>query len=341
MPSVRVGEDGLTDYAVRIGRALQGDGLVASAVVQNLDDLLARVNENGLDGLSLQFSPFGFQRKGIPLSLAPKLRMLRRHCGRRHLMCHELWLGLERGSRLKFRLWGALQRMAIRRCIRAWQPEKVHTQCSVYANALRAIGVNAGVLPLPGNVPVSDPNDAPGGESHWPDDEEGSPPWLRVIHFGRVHPDLDLDESVQGLSAKANASGMRLALLFAGRSYLHGEIVPALALKFSEAWVSETGPVAAERLSGLFQQAHWGLAGTPWQLLAKSGSVAALREHGLPVWVARDDFRCRYFDDADNGREGCFLLSDRSGVSVGLGRLPSSRPDVRNICRQFLEEWGV
>ena len=41
------------------------------------------------------------------------------------------------------------------------------------------------------------------------------------------------------------------------------------------------------------QAADFGVAASPWSIIGKSGSAAAMLDHGLPVIVTRDDFRPR------------------------------------------------
>jgi len=45
-----------------------------------------------------------------------------------------------------------------------------------------------------------------------------------------------------------------------------------------------------ETISAQLRDADFGVAASPWQLIGKSGSAAAMLDHGLPVIVTRDDF---------------------------------------------------
>jgi len=57
-------------------------------------------------------------------------------------------------------------------------------------------------------------------------------------------------------------------------------------------WVSlgELEPVAVSRY---LQVLDFGISATPWQLAGKSGGVATMLDHGLPVLVPRNDFASR------------------------------------------------
>jgi len=72
----------------------------------------AWISEFQPDWVSLQFVPFGFQKKGLPFGL---IRVVDGIAGaaKRHVMFHELWLGSAKGSSFKHRAWGGLQRVII------------------------------------------------------------------------------------------------------------------------------------------------------------------------------------------------------------------------------------
>jgi hypothetical protein len=53
----------------------------------------------------------------------------------------------------------------------------------------------------------------------------------------------------------------------------------------------DVGEQPVGMLSALLQNADFGIAASPWQLIGKSGTVAAMLDHGLPVVVTRDDFQ--------------------------------------------------
>jgi hypothetical protein len=54
--------------------------------------------------------------------------------------------------------------------------------------------------------------------------------------------------------------------------------------------VSLVGEQDATTVSLLLKNSDLGIAAHPWALVGKSGAVAAMLEHGLPVVVPRDDW---------------------------------------------------
>jgi len=81
-------------------------------------------------------------------------------------------------------------------------------------------------------------------------------------------------------------------LLAIGRIGPHG---PRVIRELNRAGLTTatTGELAPEAVSCLLQAAHAGVSAHPCALVGKSGSVAAMLDHGLPVLVPRDDWQLR------------------------------------------------
>jgi hypothetical protein len=105
-----------------------------------------------------------------------------------------------------------------------------------------------------------------------------------------------------------------------------------------------TGEQDADAISGILSRADFGIAPHPWALIGKSGAAAAMREHGIPVLVPRDDWRLRG-TGAPSGSDADTLLMrlhdvDTYGTERWLGsrRAPSSAvPRVADVFFGALE----
>ncbi len=262
------------------------------------------INFFGPDWTSLQFVPFGFQSRGLCFGLGPRLAAISPRA-KRHIMFHELWLGVGWRPSLKHRIWGAVQRATVRRLVRRLRPAVQHTQTEPYRKLLAREGIPASVLPLFSNIPRA------AGDA-WEDVLEpliahataGIPDrnalYLAGI-FGAVHPEWRAETAVECLLPLVRRFQKRLVLVFLGKNNLS----PAAALNLKSglrehAVIVFTGEQTSAKISRLLQTLDLGLATTPRQLIQKSGSVAAMLEHGLPVLVTRDDWR---LDRLDIGRE--------------------------------------
>ena len=63
--------------------------------------------------------------------------------------------------------------------------------------------------------------------------------------------------------------------------------------KFKWVWVvaafRRMGELSPQQVADFFAEAHFGIATTPWELIGKSASAAAMLDAGLPVIVNRDE----------------------------------------------------
>lgn len=251
------------------------------------DERLASVqsfaHEFGPDWISWQVVPYGFNPKGLmPPELGAFSSLGRDRCV--HVMLHELWIGLSRGEPLKNIAWGTLQRRRLLHFLRAIGPTLIHTSNITYQTVLAREGCTAHILPLFGNIPI--PEVVP----PVPNPTE----WIGGI-FGTVHPQFPPIPCFDILVEGAKASGRRLRLLGIGRMGEYGEnMFAALNSEYGERLVATSlGEKDPAEVSRLLQTLDFGIATHPWALLGKSGAVAAMLDHGLPIIVPRDDWALR------------------------------------------------
>ncbi len=248
------------------------------------------------DWVSLQWVPYAWHPRGLPWFAGARLAAIAPATARRHLMAHELWVGEnDSAPALDRLLWCPLQRLLTRRLLTTWRPALVHTSIPVYAALLARLGIEVGLLPLPGNLPSPGPEDFDWAEV-WLRTQglAEDPPAALAAVFGTVHPEWEPDDALLAWSAHERAAGRQPALLALGRIGRGGEsrlarlrtAVPGLA-------IHSTGELPAGRLAALLARASFALATSPLALLGKSGAVAAARDLGLPVLVTRDDWRSR------------------------------------------------
>lgn len=315
--SIEPGKDGVGDYARRLAHFCKSQGHTVSLIALNdawveknsanpdksefrftyslswkrrLVALQALLDHLQPHWISLQFVPYAYQKKGLATALARRLACLQ-HNARWHIMFHELWLGLDPAASLKHRITGWLQKTGVLRVLSDLKPSCVHTHASAYAEILQAQTIHAHPLPLFSNIPiVATPDFTPfyerlasAGSSLRPDNRREK---KVLLFFGSLHPEWTPD-----LLLEKTKSAPRV-FLSVGRLGQSGEQVwenfrrsAPPATEF-HAW----GDCSDTLLSTALQFADAGVAATPWSLIQKSGSVAAMIEHGLPVIVTRNDF---------------------------------------------------
>ena len=118
--------------------------------------------------------------------------------------------------------------------------------------------------------------------------------WCGCI-FGTVHPQFDPKRCFDALIAGASVSHRKLRILGVGRLGEYGEkMFTQLEARYrGKLEAAVLGEKNAGEISLLLQALDFGIATHPWALAGKSGAVAAMLDHGLPVIVPRDDWALR------------------------------------------------
>jgi hypothetical protein len=241
------------------------------------------VGEFNPDWVSLQFVPFGFHPKGLCFGFEKHLKAI---IGNRpfHWMFHELWVLWAFPLSLKKRILGQMQKLWLRSALNQLKPPAVSTQLPIYQAELRKLGVTTELLPLHGNIPVlAKQVDA----ISWLQARCSLPDIGEVTaagFFGDILSTLDRALFAACL-VKLRVPGKSLLLLSAGRlGGAAAQLWDSLAEEFkNSATFQKLGELHEREASLYFSALDYGLTGYPPELMGKSGSVAAMREHGLPV----------------------------------------------------------
>lgn len=246
------------------------------------------------DWTSWQMVSYGYHPKGILgeefLQLAAAISS-----PRTHVMLHEIWIGLTRTDSLYARAVGWLQRRTILNFLRTVRPVHLHTSNAAYVAALARHGWQAGVLPLFSNIPITraSPDECAAALARYlPPDGYGRSPLLGVT-FGTLHRQWEPSRAVRLLQNVAARHDRQPLLLAIGRTGPHGPDI-LHRIRRSGCTVATTGEVDPATVSCLLQAADLGIAPHPWALINKSGVVAAMLDHGLPVLIPRDDWHLRH-----------------------------------------------
>jgi hypothetical protein len=241
--------------------------------------------------------PFGYHRKGLCFGLGKWLEAINTKAPW-HIMFHELWLGLNEKSSVKYRIWGAMQRIGIQNLITRLRPRIVHTQAEPYRIILNRERIKTSILPLFGNVHqiIGDGWNGllePLVTKALGRNENRSKLYLAGV-FGRVPPEWNAEKTVIILLPLMQHFEKRLVLIFCGKNHLTPEAFSKIKLVVqNRADIVVTGERTSMEISKILQTIDLGIATTPHGVIQKSGSVAAMLEHGLQVLVTRDDWRLR------------------------------------------------
>lgn len=225
------------------------------------------------DWLSLQFVPFAFQIKGLPWLLGPHLKLI--SAGRNwHIMFHELWVGMSTTDSTKHKIYGLVQKQIIRHLIFCLKPKKIHTQTRLYQKYLTEGGQNPEYLSLFSNI---EPSKKSCGKSNIER--------IEIAIFGALHSGAKLEEFIDWLESH-RLEYYRFHFLGNNGSEASNwiEVLKKKKVEFKEyGWISE------KEISNHLALCNLAITSTPFFLVEKSGSVAAMIGHNLKVLcIARD-----------------------------------------------------
>ncbi|MCJ8210237.1 hypothetical protein MUY27_10985 [Mucilaginibacter sp. RS28] len=229
------------------------------------------------DWISLQFVSFSFQPKGIIST--PFIRVFKKISGdiKCHIMFHEIWVGIEQKAHLKHILWGRIQKARIVSLMKSVKFLLITTSNRLYYLKLSQVGIKPFILRLFSNIPIIKSTKV----SLKPTSEV-------LIVFGGIHHGAPIEDFAKEVSDFSKKSGRAFELIIAGRS-------GSEQVKWQAAWeryqmpVKISGEIEESGISELLQSSTIGISTTPINLADKSGAVAAMRLHQLPIIsVARD-----------------------------------------------------
>ena len=291
---------------------------------QRVEEARARLTKFAPDWLSLQFVCYGFHPRGFVNRVAPHLRNVVAGWPLQ-IMFHELWIGEEARASWKDRLIGWAQRQGVLRLLRSLHVEIVHTSNSAYVHLLKQRGVVARELPLFGALPLPPAVASRTGEG------------LTFVFFGSLHPVWPAEP----LFTYLRELGARITLVHVGRMG-SGEALWNRLMQQYESVLSfrRMGELPPVRIAEVFATADFGIATTPWAIIGKSASVAAMLDAGLPVIVNRDDVQFRGLCDSGHAHPLLIRMSDDLPAKLRAARRQPPRLRLSDVCTQFLDDLG-
>mgnify|MGYP001380750152 CR=1 FL=1 len=242
------------------------------------------------DWVSLQFVPYAFHDKGL---FNEFLRGFSKLTGKRRVQIkfHEIWIGEYPGAPMKEKVAGYLQKRLIRKLIKDSRPHIIH-----YTNAgakvrMERAGIPASHLPIFGNIKVTGPKthdwlyqQLVSAGKRVTKDSIREFVWFGF--FGSIHPKWPARQILERLRMNTMAQDKRPGLLHAGILGKHRKRWGEIKNKYSGDWlIHSIGELPGEEISQYLMTLDYGLTSTPWDLVGKSGTIAAMVEHGLPVII--------------------------------------------------------
>lgn len=244
--SLESGMDGVGDYTTLLAQTLSArnhqvaiiainDHHVASEVVQNYHagisklrlgrkvpwsekiELSKRFLSFNPEVISLQYVPYAYNNRGIPIGLSGRLKSLAGG-STVHIMFHEIWVGFSKTSPFKHRIIGKIQRYIALDLVRTLKPVALHTSNTLYKSLLAVAGIHAQLLPLFSNLRV-DYSELPWVYTEMENlgiTNLNRNDWMLVGMFGSCYTDFPLENQVQRVMECARRDRLKIAFLGVG-----------------------------------------------------------------------------------------------------------------------------
>ncbi|EDY19614.1 hypothetical protein CfE428DRAFT_2790 [Chthoniobacter flavus Ellin428] len=275
------------------------------------------------DWLSLQFVNYGFHPRGFAGATAARLRMLFSGWPVQ-VFLHELWIGEERGASWKHRAIGWWQRRGVLELLRTLDVGLIHTSNDTYVHLLARADLAARRLPLFGSLPLPTASPVRSNDR------------LTLAFFGTLHPVWPAEP----LFSQLRGMKKPIELVHAGNigagETLWRQMESTYGADFR---FRRLGRLAPPALADFFAAADFGVATTPWLLIGKSASVAAMLDCGLPVIVNRDDIH--YPGVPEHSGDSDLLIKMGPDLPAQLRTSTRRAPHLRKaeVVDQFLADW--
>lgn len=273
--------------------------------------------------ISLQFVNYGFHPRGFAGATAGRMRSL--FAGWPvQVFLHELWVGEELGAPWKHRAIGWWQRRGVLELLRTLDVRLIHTSNETYVHLLARHGLTARRLPLFGSLPL------PSEDISRPEDI------LTFAFFGTLHPVWPPEP----LFSQLRALNKPVELVHAGNIGAGETLWRELESRYrADFQFRRLGRLEPQALADFFAAASFGVATTPWALIGKSASVAAMLDCGLPVIVNRDDIHYTGIPESPADTE--LLIKMEPDLLAQLRASVRGAPALRKseVVDQFLADW--
>ena len=293
--------------------------------------IMAQLESLRPEYISLHYVPYAYNKHGLPFALLTSLLSLR-YRAKWEITAHELWV--DPTVSLRYRLLSRLQRLIFKQLYAKLDPVVVHVTNSSYQSQLAKYFMKSSILPLFSNIPLRPlPSTTDRAESQW-----------TFVVFGTINRDWHPDRLLEQIEAARYVHGIESChFISIGKVGGYGaalwdslEALPYPAFEFSR-----LGPLSAERVSEQLQLADFGICVAPSILIEKSGSVAAMLAHGLPVIINRLSTGCDPWHQKLRSSGKYILLDDSFVKCLGVARHYAPESQLEDTANLFIRSLRI
>jgi hypothetical protein len=229
------------------------------------------------------FVPYGFSVKGLPFWLSRYKKVFPAPI-RVSFIMHELWTGDHDAYNGKVKLLGAVQQKLIVHLLHGFKPYSIVTTSPYTTQLLLQHGFSSTACRVFCNIVASSNSDEVPIHIRNLMERGGG---INVVFFGSITNDSTCKDIMLCLKQLKDANKRNLNIIATGslKTTDNNLWAQLKANAFNGLSVYETGHLSPEGIAWVLAQADIGLSTYPIELWSKSGGIAAMLGHGLPVVV--------------------------------------------------------
>ena len=283
------GKCGISDYVDLLSKQFekQGHSIVKHSIEAPNDFVEFSNNLHDADLYSFQFAPYAFSQSGLSgnnlFAIAHALQNKKTQVN-----FHEIWIGAYPKANLKEKVTGWRQKREILKFLKIANPTNINSTNSAALDRLKKEGIDAKYLYLPGNIPNSAITQTSKKRKN------------KIAFFGTLYANFPYNLLADRLMRIAELVKLPIELKIIGRQRETTGLqhLESIARNHQFA-IYKTGELTAKEISKELQSCSIGVSTTPYDVLGKSGSTAAMLEHGLPIFA---------YDDGDTCKDNLFVF---------------------------------
>ena len=283
------GKCGISDYIDLLSKQFeeQGHTIVKHSIEAPNDFVKFSNNLPEADLYSFQFAPYSFSQSGLSgnnlFAIAHALQNKKTQVN-----FHEIWIGAYPKANLKEKVTGWRQKREILKFLKIANPTNINSTNSAALDRLKKEGIDAKYLYLPGNIPNSGIT------------QTSKKRKIKVAFFGTLYVNFPYNLLADRLMRIAELVELPIELKIIGRQRETSGLQHLESIAQNHQFAMyKTGELTAKEISKEIQSCSIGVSTTPYDVLGKSGSTAAMLEHGLPLLA---------YDDGDTFNSSLFIF---------------------------------
>jgi len=235
------------------------------------------------DWVSLQYVSYSFQNKGLPFYFSKSFNILSQ--GRNlHIMFHEIWVGITKDRNYKSRVIGYIQKYIIKNFIQKTNPKFISSTNKFYSLAINSLGYKNEIIPLFSNIKqfsitLEDINFFY-NQINITDKESKN--CILVGLFRSIHEIKFIENPLKQI-LENNILNKKVFLISFGRNTItEKQLLNNLVIKYANFIIYiDLGFLNELQISTILHNIDYGIASTQKLKLAKSGTFAAFKLHGV------------------------------------------------------------